>query len=293
VTRTIDVPVDGGTLRVAVHGPASGRPVVLAVHGITGSHVSWRAVARELGDEVTMLAVDLRGRGASTASAPHGIGQHVDDLLQVLDHLEVVRPLLLGHSMGAYVVSALAARRPERASAVVLVDGGLPLPMPEGADPDAVLDATLGPAIARLRETYESPEAYRDFFRAHPAFACRPDAWSPDVEAYVDYDLVDGRSRVSEGAVRADGRDLLVDESVRTAASRLAVPTLLLRAPRGLLDQPEPLVPADAAAEWAAATPGAVVEEVEDTNHYLITLGAREAAFVSVRVTEMAAAGTV
>jgi lipase len=291
--RAIDVPVEGGTLHVAVHGPASGRPVVLAVHGITGSHVSWRTVARELGDEVTTLAVDLRGRGASTAGPPHGIAQHVDDLLQVLDHLEVVRPLLLGHSMGAYVVAALAARRPERAAAVVLVDGGLPLPMPEGADPDAVLDDTLGPAIARLRQTFDSPEAYRDFFRAHPAFACRPDAWSPDVEAYVDYDLVDGRSRVGEAAVRADGRDLLVDDAVRTAASRLAAPTLLLRAPRGLLDQPEPLIPADTAAEWAAATPGAVVEEVEDTNHYLITLGAREAAFVSIRVTEMAAAGTV
>lgn len=293
MTREIDVPVEGGTLHVAVHGPASGRPVVLAVHGITASHMAWGAVTRELGDRVTVLAVDLRGRGASTTSPPHGIGQHVDDLLRVLDHLEVVRPLLLGHSMGAYVVAALAAKRPERAAAVVLVDGGLPLPMPEGVDPDAVLEATLGPALARLRQTYESPEAYRAFWRQHPAFACRPDAWSPEVEAYVDYDLVDGRSRVSEEAVLADGRDLLVDDAVRSAASRLAAPTLLLRAPRGLLDQPEPLIPADAAEAWAAATPGAVVEEVEDTNHYLITMGAREAALVSDRVTGMAEAGTV
>lgn len=291
--RAIDVPVEGGTLHVAVHGPASGRPVVLAVHGITASHVAWGPLARELGDEVTLLAVDLRGRGASTSSPPHGIGQHVNDLLRVLDHLEVVRPLLLGHSMGAYVVAALAARRPERASAVILVDGGLPLPMPDDADPDEVLEATLGPALARLRQEFESPEAYRAFWQQHPAFSCRPDAWSDDVEAYVDYDLVDGRSRVSEAAVRADGRDLLADEAVRSAASRLATPTLLLRAPRGLLDQPEPLIPADAAAEWAAATPGAVVEEVDDTNHYLITMGAREARLLSQRVTELGTSGTV
>jgi lipase len=293
VTRTIDVPVEGGTLHVAVHGPASGRPVVLAVHGITASHRAWDAVARELGDRVTTLAVDLRGRGASTSSPPYGIGQHVDDLLQVLDHLEVVRPVLLGHSMGAYVVALLATRRPERAAGVVLVDGGLPLPVPDGADPDEVLEATLGPALARLRQTFESPEAYRAFWRAHPAFSCRPDAWSADVEAYVDYDLVDGRSRVSEEAVRADGRDLLVDDAARSAAARLAVPTILLRAPRGLLDQPEPLVDPQAAAEWAAATPGAVVEEVDDTNHYLIVLARREAAFVSQRVTALAEAGTV
>lgn len=290
--RALDVPVEGGTVHVAVAGPTSGAPVVLAVHGITASHLAWGAVARELGDEVTLLSVDLRGRGASTKDAPYGISQHVDDLLAVLDHLEIVSPVLLGHSMGAYVVALLAARRPERASAVVLVDGGLPLPMPAGADPDAVLDATLGPAIARLRQTFESREAYHAFWRAHPAFA-REGSWTPELEAYVDYDLVDGRSRVSEQAVRADGRDLLVDESARTAASRLAVPTLLLRAPRGLLDQPEPLIPADVAAEWSAATPGAVVEEVPDTNHYLVTLGDREAALVADRVTSIAKAGTV
>ncbi|HEX8804905.1 MAG TPA: alpha/beta fold hydrolase, partial [Acidimicrobiales bacterium] len=156
----IDVPVEGGTIHVVVSGPTSGKPVVLAVHGITASHVSWRTVARELGDAVTLLMVDLRGRGASTKAAPHGIAQHVDDLLAVLDHLEVVSPVLLGHSMGAYVVAALAATRPERASAVVLVDGGLALPVPADADPEQVLDATLGPAITRLRQTFESREAY-------------------------------------------------------------------------------------------------------------------------------------
>lgn len=293
MSRAIDVPVEGGTLHVVVHGPASGRPVVVAAHGITASHLAWQPLARQLDDRVTLLAVDLRGRGDSTSAPPHGIGQHVDDLLRVLDHLEIVRPLLLGHSMGAYVVASVAAKRPERAAAVLLVDGGLPLPMPEGADPDEVLEAIVGPAIERLRRTFDSPEAYRDFWRQHPAFSCRPDAWSPDVEAYVDHDLVDGRSRVSEAAVRADGRDVLVDEGVRSAAHRLTVPTLLLRAQRGMLDQPEPLIDAEQARAWAAATPGAVVEEVEDTNHYLITLGAREARLLSRRVTDMAGAGTV
>lgn len=292
--KGLDVPVAGGRLHLRVSGPASGKPVVLAVHGITASHASWATIARQLGDTVTFLAVDLRGRGASgELPPPYGIAQHVDDLLAVLDHLEVVKPVLLGHSMGAYVVAALAARRPERAAAVVLVDGGLPLPMPEGADPNEVLEATLGPALARLQQTYDSPEAYRDFWRAHPAFAGRPDAWNPDVEAYVDYDLVDGRSRVNEAAVRADGLDVLADESTRTAASRLTVPTVLLRAPRGLLDQPEPLIPAAIAAEWAATTPGAVAEEVPDTNHYLILLGAREAQDVTKRVTDVASGGSV
>jgi pimeloyl-ACP methyl ester carboxylesterase len=50
---------------VALAGPTSGAPVVLAVHGITASSRAWLTVARHLGDRVTVIAPDLRGRGAS------------------------------------------------------------------------------------------------------------------------------------------------------------------------------------------------------------------------------------
>jgi pimeloyl-ACP methyl ester carboxylesterase len=158
------VGVDGGELHVARAGP---RPeeadaVVLAAHGITASHRGWRPVARELlaeHPELCVLAPDLRGRGRSAdAGPPWGMAQHVTDLLAVLDDAGVERAVLAGHSMGAYVVARLAAEHSERAGAAVLVDGGLRLPLPEGVDPDAALDALLGPAIARLRMTFASTE---------------------------------------------------------------------------------------------------------------------------------------
>ena len=87
---SLDVPVAGGTLHVGVAGPAPGTdgvPIVLAVHGITGSHRSWAPVARHLGDAVTVLAPDLRGRGESAeVGGPYGMASHVEDLLAVLDH---------------------------------------------------------------------------------------------------------------------------------------------------------------------------------------------------------------
>jgi len=43
----------------------------------------------------------------------------------VLEHARVERAVLAGHSMGAYAVARLAADHPERAAAVVLVDGGI------------------------------------------------------------------------------------------------------------------------------------------------------------------------
>ncbi len=44
-------------------GPAVA-PAVLAVHGVTASHVAWRAVTRQL-PELRLVAPDLRGRGAA------------------------------------------------------------------------------------------------------------------------------------------------------------------------------------------------------------------------------------
>ncbi len=51
-------------------------------------------------------------------------------------------------------------------------------------------------------------------------------------------------------------------------------PTLLMRAPRGLLDQPEPLLSDAAVAAHLKEIPGARHEVVEDTNHYTIVMGA-------------------
>jgi pimeloyl-ACP methyl ester carboxylesterase len=278
-TATLQVPVEGGALHVARAGPpvAEAEGVVLAVHGITASHVAWRSVVRELTGSTGLhvLAPDLRGRGRSAGLPPASFATHADDMRAVLDHAGVERAVLAGHSMGAYVVARLAADRPERAQAVVLVDGGLPLPMPEGTDPDAILDATLGPAVARLRMTFDSPEAYLDFWRAHPAFQ---DAWSEDMEAYARYDLTteDGahRSVVSEPAVRADMRALLTDEPTRSAATRIQAPITLLRAPRGLLDDEHVLIPDPVLDAYTTARPGVDARLVEDVNHYTIVMGA-------------------
>jgi lipase len=276
-----EVRVAGGALHVAAAGsrPGEAVAVVLAAHGITASHMGWRAVARELlarRPGVCLLAPDLRGRGRSAAvGPPYGMAVHVADLLGVLDDAGVRRAVLVGHSMGAFVLARLAAERPERAGAVVLVDGGLRLPSRAEIDADRVLDAVLGPAIARLRMTFASMQEYVAFWQAHPAFAGR---WTEDVEAYVRADLAGEpgalRSVVSEAAVRTDGAELLRDEATLGALERVAAPLRLLRAPLGLLDDDNPLISRAMLDAFAAAHPGAVVEEVPAVNHYTITLGA-------------------
>jgi len=258
----VQVPVAGGGLTVAIWGELADGPPVLAVHGITASSMAWASVAAALDGPV--VAPDLRGRGGSAGlGGPYGMAAHAQDCVAVLDALGVDRARVAGHSMGGFVAAVLAHRHPDRVARLVLVDGGAPLPPVQG-DPDEL----LGPAAQRLRMRFPNREAYRDFWRAHPAFT----DWSPAIESYVDYDLTeDGdelRSRVAEEAMKADFTDLHTGAAGREAWAAVPPGTVFLRAERGLFDEPTPLYPdPDALA-------GVRVRTVPDSNHYTILFGA-------------------
>lgn len=286
---TIAVPVLGGALTVGIWNDSPDAPAVLAIHGITANHRCWPLLADHL-PGVRLIAPDLRGRGRSRdLGGPYGLEQHARDLVAVLDHLGLESVAVVAHSMGAFVAVLLAARFPDRVSSLTLVDGGLPLDPPERAGSGdeahgaAVPDGTavLGPAARRLSMTFASVEEYRDFWREHPAFR---DRWSRAVEAYVDYDLHGEPPALKPSgdlaAVGADVAELYGGESYRRALESVRQPTTFLRAPRGLLDEPEALYRPERTSERPTIT-GMRVIEVDDVNHYTIVLaepGARRVA---------------
>jgi lipase len=269
-----DVPVAGGTLHVARAGPpaSAAESVVVAVHGMTASLMTWRAVARELDERVCLVAPDCRGRGRSARlPGPYGMAAHVADLIAVVDHVGAPSAVLMGHSMGAYIVARLAAEHPERAAGLVLLDAGLPSPRPHNSG--AVVDAAVANATMRLAITFPSAHNYVQSWRAHPALAHVRDE---DIEAYARYDLVDEGSAVrcaaSAAAVRTDSSEIVLDDVTRTALNRVRAPVRLLRAERGLFDD-DPLIPAAALHALEADHPSVHVEEVADVNHYTLVMG--------------------
>jgi pimeloyl-ACP methyl ester carboxylesterase len=280
------VPVPGGDLHVGRWG--DGPHVVVAAHGITGNHRSWQAIARVLSPDISLVAPDLRGRGRSTdLPAPFGMRAHAADLRSVMDHLGLDRAVLTGHSMGAYVATVAATTDPERWSSLVLVDGGIALPLPDGVEPEAMLAGVLGPALERLEMTFPTAEAYKDFWRTHPALV-EPGAWNADTEAWLEHDLVgeepELRSSASLEAVRFDGTELLIDREVRRASFDLKQPTALLRAPRGLLNQFPPLLPDELIDPLRSRWPIRMEMLVDNTNHYSIVLAPRGARAVAAHL---------
>ena len=286
----LDVEVSGGRLRVARWG--SGPVPVLGIHGITASSVSLLPVARRLAGRCTVLAPDLRGRGASAdLPGPFGMQAHAADCARVLEELAGQPALVVGESMGGFVAVVLAAARPDLVAGLVLVDGGIPLPLPDGVDGEALAAAVLGPALSRLEMTFASVDTYLDFWRAHPAIGRE---WNADVEEYLRYDLVPTtggyRSRVSAEAVRADSLQTFAEpDVVGDALGVLRCPVHLLRATRNLLDQPPGLIPDEVVADWRVRLPQLGDEVVDDTNHYTLMLGERGADLIASRTAGMAA----
>lgn len=285
--RTVDVPVVGGDMRVGVWDPIHVRegdrvPDLLAVHGVTSSHLAWPFIVSQL-PGTRVIAPDLRGRGASHAlGGPAGMRAHAADLVAVLDALEVDALPVAGHSMGAFVALVLAHAAPDRVTRLVLVDGGLPLDAPAGLAPEQLVSAILGPTAERLSMSFGSVCDYLDFWRGHPAFT---DHWSAEVETYFAYDLVPAgdrlRSATSLQVTTDDTIDLNTGTALSGALEALAgsgLPVLFVSVPRGLRDETPGLYPPEHLARVLAESPSIRHVHLPDLNHYTVVMGAGGAA---------------
>ncbi|MGN6502806.1 MAG: alpha/beta fold hydrolase [Pseudolysinimonas sp.] len=274
--------VRGGELHGHRFGPDDdGAPTILAIHGVTASSRAFLEVAAELSG-YRILAPDLRGRARSRElPPPFGLRQHAEDLASLMQTYDMRSPVVVGHSMGAFVAVALAEIA--EVSALVLVDGGFPLLLPEGVALPEMLQSALGPALDRLDREFASVEDYLAFWREHPAMA---ELWNPAVEDYLRYDLVGEpphlRPSARREAVLVDSGDQFGPEWYLDAMRGLRMPVSALRAPRGLLNA-EPLYAPRRMEEFRTEIPQLAVVEVPDVNHYSIVMappGARQVADV-------------
>jgi pimeloyl-ACP methyl ester carboxylesterase len=113
---------DGHLVGVTVAG--EGVPLVV-VHGFSAEGFLYaQSLSRLVGMGFRVIAIDTAGHGA-TQGLPLS-GQAMNDYAELLgrciDELGIERYVLAGHSMGGQLVTRLAAARPDRTMAVILID---------------------------------------------------------------------------------------------------------------------------------------------------------------------------
>jgi len=98
----------------------AGEPVLL-LNGVAMTAASWQPVAAPLAERFTVIRCDLRGQLMSPGSPPADVGDHVADVVEILDDLGFDSVDVLATSFGGAVGALLAARHPARVRSLMVV----------------------------------------------------------------------------------------------------------------------------------------------------------------------------
>src|SRR5215210_51256 len=241
-----------GDVELAICRAGEGPEPVVCLHGITAQHRAFNAAARHLGPSRGLVGVDLRGRGDSDKpESGYGLEAHAVDVVRVMDHLGLESSVLAGHSMGGFVALKTALSFSDRVRALVLLDGGWPrLESPpkemtqEEKQEAAALEEVLARAFQRLDMTFESPEAYLDFW--FPDHNLKMEDLPPDLADYYLYDLgeVEGGYNPKASRVAAEEDSPSVSSTSPTVEEMRGVgcPVALVRASQGFFPGSDPLI---------------------------------------------------
>ena len=145
-------------------------PVVVLVHGIASSAVTFENLVPLLEGRHRIIAVDLLGFGESVApeAATFTIEEHVDALADTLDALRLRHPfVLVGHSMGALITARYTATNRRRVSKLVLVSP------PIYVDPHALGDPVERAAMGLYLKAYEYLRTNKTFTMRNAAMLSR------------------------------------------------------------------------------------------------------------------------
>ena len=202
----------GGGLRLHVRewGKADGPPILL-IHGWSQNHLCWaKQYESALSDEFRLVAYDLRGHGMSGAplEPEHYTDGKLwaDDVAAIIDELRLDRPVLVGWSYGAFVISDyVRGHGQNQIAAINFVEGAVKLG-------EAAFGTLIGPAFldhfvdATADDLPTNIQAMRSFVRACVVKPVSDD----DLESAVCWNVVvPAPVRASLAAREIDDDDVL------------------------------------------------------------------------------------
>lgn len=195
--RMIPLPTRGGAMAALEFGPADQPIDVVFSHANGFNGRTYRAILQPLAERLRILAIDLRGHGASTLptviEGRQGWLEFRDDLLALLAAVCEAPVVLGGHSMGATSSLLAAAAEPARVRALALFDPVIFQP-PPGV---AMTDSPLVAGALRRRAVFPSKAAAMEAYRGRGAFRTWTDEQLWDYVEAGFRDTADGEVTLS------------------------------------------------------------------------------------------------
>ena len=151
------VSITGPDLNVREYGSDSATGAIVLLHGYGGSIEWWADVAPELAEETgrKVVAVDLVGHGGSESpldSDAYGANGQAVAVARALAVVKANDVVLVGHSMGGHIATAVARREPDLVDRLVVIDTfGAPGLRDLGPLAEATCWPVVGAALDRAR----------------------------------------------------------------------------------------------------------------------------------------------
>lgn len=135
----------------------AGSPGLVFVHGIACDRTHFDPQMEHFARRHRVVAVDLRGHGASDApGSTYTTELLAEDVAWLIARLSLERPVVVGHSLGGVVALALAAASPAVPRAMVALDSPLIPPPERQARMRAFFDRLRSDAYAQEVASYFS-----------------------------------------------------------------------------------------------------------------------------------------
>jgi pimeloyl-ACP methyl ester carboxylesterase len=99
------------------------KPPVILNHGATDNGLCWLPVAEQLAEDYDVLMPDARGHGrSSSGNGRYDSVSRAEDLIAFINALNLKKPVIMGHSLGAQTTLFTAALYPKQITAAILED---------------------------------------------------------------------------------------------------------------------------------------------------------------------------
>ncbi|TAQ87923.1 hypothetical protein B7494_g3769 [Chlorociboria aeruginascens] len=258
---------------VTIHGIIAGDgPPLLLLHGFPQNHLIWHIVAPQLTSTYTVVAVDLRGYGASSKPPPssdhsaYAKSKMAQDCVLVMSNLGFSTFSICSHDRGARVAHKLCVDHPSAVQKVMFLDIAPTLSMFEKTDMEFarkywhwffLIQPSPFPESCILANQQGFANIF--FWRSDNGFD--GEALETYVKQLSDPDTVKGMCEDYRAAASVDLEEAREDLKL---GRRIQCPVRVLWGKKGVIESCF-----DALEEWRAVSDGLVDGEHVDSGHYI------------------------